>query len=394
LFGNGKTALKAHWGKYVVGLAPGTGNPVGNLSTNATRQWIDNGNFQVDCNLLSNQAQDLRPTGGDFCGANSNANFGLSTPSTARDPDTYQGWGNREWSQNLSIGVQHELIPRLSVDVTYYRRWGGNFTTTDNRAVTATDFTKYSVVAPTNFPGATIPLPDGAAGRQTNGFYDVNPGLFGKTDNLITLARKFGKQSDIWNGFDFTMNARLYQSLVVQGGVATGSRTTDNCALRAALPETTIVAFVGPTPDDYCHVEEPWLTQVKFLASYTVPKVDVRVASTFQNNPGYLINASYAVPAANIVGLGRPLTSGAPTVSYNLIYPNSLYGDRITQLDLRFSKLFRLPDGSRISANFDLANAFNRNDILGVSTVYGAAWQTPQAILDPRLFKMGIQYDF
>ena len=393
LFGDGKTALKAHWGKYVVGLSAGTGNPIGNLSTNATRQWIDNGNFSVDCDLLNNNAQDLRPTGGDFCGANSNLNFGLSTPSTARDPDTYTGWGNREWNQNLSIGVQHELIPRLAVDVSYFRRWAGNFTTTDNRAVSATDFTEYSIVAPTSFPGATIPLPDGAAGRTTNGFYDVNPGLFGRTDNLITLARKFGKQSDIWNGFDFTVNARLEHGIIVQGGVATGSRTTDNCALREALPETTIV-FGSPTPDDYCHVEEPWLTQVKFLATYTVPKVDVRVATTFQNNPGYLINATYAVPAANIVGLGRPLTSGATTVNYNLIYPNSLYGERITQWDMRFSKLFRLPNSSRLSLNFDLANILNRSDILGVSTAYGAAWQTPQAILDPRLFKFGVQYDF
>src|SRR4030095_14793280 len=46
LFGNGKTALKAHWGKYVQGLSAGTGNPVGNPATNATRAWNDfNKNF-------------------------------------------------------------------------------------------------------------------------------------------------------------------------------------------------------------------------------------------------------------------------------------------------------------------------------------------------------------
>jgi len=47
-----------------------------------------------------------------------------------------------------------------------------------------------------------------------------------------------------------------------------------------------------------------------------------------------------------------------------------------------------------VSLNFDLANILNRNDILGVSQVYGAAWQTPQAIIDPRLFKLGVQFDF
>ena len=29
-----------------------------------------------------------------------------------------------------------------------------------------------------------------------------------------------------------------------------------------------------------CHLETPFLTQVKLLGTYTVPKVDVRVAAT------------------------------------------------------------------------------------------------------------------
>jgi hypothetical protein len=390
LFGTGKTAVKAHWGKYVVGLAPGTGNPIGNITTQSTRTWNDaNGNFQVDCDLLSVAAQDLRGSGGDACGANPSATFGLNTPGIERDPDTYLGWGNREWNQTFSAGIQHELLPRLAVDVSYYRRWAGNFTVTDNRAVSAADFTPYSIVAPTNFTGATIPLPDDAAGRTTSGFYDVN--VFGVTNNYVTLAKKFGDRTEVWNGVDFTVNARLENGLVVQGGVATGSQTTDDCDLRAALPESIVAA---PTYNPYCHVEQPLQTQVKFLATYMVPRVDVRVAATFQNNPGPVIAATFAVPAAQIVGLNRPLSSGATSVTYNLLEPNSLYGDRVTQLDLRFSKLFRTGAGSRVSLNFDLANALNRNDILGVSTAYGAAWQTPQAILDGRLFKFGVQFDF
>jgi hypothetical protein len=178
----------------------------------------------------------------------------------------------------------------------------------------------------------------------------------------------------------------------VQGGLATGRQVTDNCEIRAALPEVTIV-FGAPTPDDYCHVEQALQTQVKFLGTYLVPKVDVQLAATFQNNPGPLYSANFFVPAANITGLGRPLSSGAPTVSYNLIEPNRTYGDRVTQLDLRMSKIFRMSN-SRLSINFDLANLLNRNDILGVTTTYGAAWLTPTAILDPRLFKLGVQYDF
>ena len=51
----------------------------------------------------------------------------------------------------------------------------------------------------TTFAGATIPLPDGAAGRTTEGFYDVIPTRFGQVNNYVTLARTFGDQSSVVN---------------------------------------------------------------------------------------------------------------------------------------------------------------------------------------------------
>ena len=39
------------------------------VGTGVTRTWIDaNGNFAPDCDLLNPLANDLRGTGGDFCG--------------------------------------------------------------------------------------------------------------------------------------------------------------------------------------------------------------------------------------------------------------------------------------------------------------------------------------
>ena len=395
LFGDGKTALKVHWGKYVEGLAASTGNPVGNLSLEATRTWNDaNRNFQVDCDLTDVAAQDNRAAGGDVCGANPNRNFGLSTPSTARDPDTYLGWGHRPWNQTFSVGVQREILPRIAIDVGYFRRWAGNFVITDNRAVTAADFTAFLVTAPTSFAGATIPLPDDAAGRTTSGFYDVNPNKFGVVDNYVTLAKKLGvgDQSQVWNGVDITINARPTNGFVVQGGFSSGKQVTDNCAVRDVAPEIGVTAF-NPFNPPYCHIGQNFQHQMKFLGTYLIPRVDVQFGVTFQSSPGPSIAANYFVPASNISGLGRPLSSGATTVMYNLIDPNSLYGERANQLDLRMSKIFRMGP-HRVQLNFDLANLLNSNDVLGVSQTYGAAWQTPQAIMDPRLFKFGVQYDF
>ena len=53
----------------------------------------------------------------------------------------------RDWE--FSAGVQHEVAPRVGLDVSYFRRWYGNFTVTDNEAVGAGDFAPFTVVAPT-----------------------------------------------------------------------------------------------------------------------------------------------------------------------------------------------------------------------------------------------------
>ena len=52
-------------------------------------------------------------------------------------------------------------------------------------------------------------------------------------DNYFTLASDYGKQIEHWNGVDVTVNARLQQRLLLQGGVSTGRTTTDNCEIVA-----------------------------------------------------------------------------------------------------------------------------------------------------------------
>jgi hypothetical protein len=73
-----------------------------------------------------------------------NVNFGTNNPLATRyASDVLTGWGHRGYNWQLSGGVQHELRPGLAVNATYFRTWYGNFTVTDNQAVTAADFTQY-----------------------------------------------------------------------------------------------------------------------------------------------------------------------------------------------------------------------------------------------------------
>jgi hypothetical protein len=393
LFGNGKTALKVNWGKYIMATTPiGNPAPTAATSTQVTRSWNESfypvgdprrGNYVVDCDLLSQAAN-------GECGAGL-ANFGALSSVAAFNRDTRFGWGNRPWSKEFSTSVQHELMPRLGIDVGYFRRWFGNFLAIDNRATAASDFDTYSITAPVD-----ARLPNGG-GYVISGLYNLNPSKFGvASDNYTTFASDFGKQTETWNGMDFSVNARLANGVTLQGGVSTGRTVTDNCEVAARAGNTTNTFGLALTDNPtqlYCHNVQNFLTQVKLLGTYTVPKANVNVAATVQSSPGAALNANYIATNAVVQpSLGRPLSGGAANVTVNLVEPGTLFGDRLNQLDLRFSRPVRF-GARRLSVNLDIYNALNANPIIQYNLNY-AVWQTPQRILEARLFRVSGQFDF
>ena len=379
LFGNGKTALKGNVGRYVVAGDNTVGNLFSILANTVTRSWDDRNNLGVNADYVP-QCDLLNPLANGECGPINDLRFGSQIPSTAFDPETLVGWGKRGYNWEFSAGVQHELTNRVGVDVGFFRRVYGNFTVTDNRAVGAGDYSAFQIAAPSN-----PLLPDGG-GYTVSGLLDLNPNRVGQVDNFVTFAENFGEQIEHWNGVDLTVNARMNRGIVVQGGVSTGRTSTDNCEIRAALPETGAL-------NPFCHVDTKFLTQVKLLGTYTVPVVDVIFSGTFQSLPGPQVTASYVAANALIQpSLGRPLSGGLSNATINVVQPGTMYGQRLNQLDLRFGKLLRF-DRFRASINFDLYNALNGNAITSQNNNY-AAWQVPLSILDARLFKISAQVDF
>ena len=388
LFGTGKTGLKVSLSKYLENMGTSQDmvsgpNPTRTIVTSAFRSWTDQDrDFVADCDLLNPGAQDNRASGGDLCGALSDASFGSVRPGAAYDPELMSGWGARAFNWEFGAGVQHELLPRVALDVSYYRRWYGNFRVTDNRTLSAGDYDTFSITAPVD---SRLP---GGGGYVVDGVLDLKPQRFGlPTDNFTTLSKHYGEQSEYWQGLDVTVDARPGGGVLLQGGVSAGRTVTDNCEVVAAVPESRT--------DLYCHVETAWLggTQVKFLGSYTVPKIDVRASATFQNIPGEQILAIYNVPNAGVTpSLGRPLAGGAANMPVNLIRPGTMYGARINQVDLRFGKIIPF-GGARAELHVDLYNAFNANPVLTQNSNY-AAWLRPTNILQARFVKIGVQLHF
>jgi hypothetical protein len=420
LFGNGKTALKVNTGKYLsAATADGiysANSPALKLVTQISgangRGWTDvNGNYEVDCNLLDPAAQNRSTQGGDICAAlgGNNLNFGSLDPSlTTIDPEILGGWGVRPYNWQFGASLQHEVIPRVSVDVGYNRRWWGNFFATVNTLVGASDYDTWTVPLPDhpNLPGA----------GTTASYVAITPAAAARgARNLQTKESNFApERTAYWHGADYTVTARLASGVMLQGGGSTGRGVRNTCELWRARPELAVSTGATPIPQrlDACDVTEPWLTSIRGLASYRVPRVDVLVSTTLRStlttasgnvaSNGSALDANYQIPNTVVQQLlGRlpanALASGNTTV--NLLTPTALYPlERRTQLDMRFAKILRF-GGTRYDVGVDLYNLLNANTTTTYDDTYlytnnGATWLTPETITAPRLARFNVTMTF
>ena len=384
LFGDGRTAIKVSANRY--GDREGVGfardiNPASN-NNSVSRAWVDlNGDF-----LPQGDPANPEPNG-ELVSPSPNRQFGQAIITEFYDPEWAFGWGKRHANWEFSTSVQHEVLPRVSVDVGYFHRAFVNFQTVDNRAASAGDFDTFSVTAPLD------PRLPGGGGYLINGFIDPNPTVAGLTDELTTSADNFGGRSRTWNGVDIGLNARI-EDVLLQGGLSTGKTSQNNCALVAQLPELLTAGREAAErlPRDFCDTSTLFLTQVKFLGAYTLP-YDIQIAATFQTIPGVEREAEVEYTSAQIEpSLGRPLATRR-SVTIDVLQPGTAYGERLVQLDLRLTKIFNLA-GTRLRAMFDMYNLLNENAVLEERVSFDANWLSPVAILPGRLLKFAFQFDF
>ena len=174
-----------------------------------------------------------------------------------------------------------------------------------------------------------------AAARRSATLYNLIPSKVGPVDELATNSSTFAEQSENWHGVDVGVSARLRNGLTIQGGTSTGRRLSDACALKAAVPEQG----VGTRGDDHLNrrrlAGESVLPtsssrtgrDIRGLATYTIPRIDLQVSGTLRNDAGPELAANYvvsnAVANAGPQPLGRNLSAGNVTV--NLIEPGTFY---------------------------------------------------------------------
>jgi hypothetical protein len=426
VFGTGKTSVKWNMGKYLqaAGLSGiYVDNNDARRSTNLMdRGWDDlNGNRIIDCDF-TNQAAHTLP-GGDFCAsmltgnaANTFLTFGEPPNSnqlansdsfcgrTERSSTLHQdycnvagqnlmsGWGTRRSEWQFGLGVQHEVLPRLSAEVTYNRRKYSNLTDADVLG-RGCDYFDVGQQAPNtappgfgdqcfqnqldyvdtnahNFFSLTAPqhpgLP-GGGGYLISG--NVNQRVNGGLPDLgdVTIIRQELEYS--WNGVDTNFVWRAPGGVRISGGTSTGRSNRNTCFTDGDTPN--VKARAGNDPA--CIVNNALQTNVRANGSYTIPWVDVLTGVIFQYRPGGPRVANLAVPNNAVTWVDPARTGslfnaafGPPTATQtvNLLDVGDLYGEGIRLTDLTFAKNFRFK-GKRINIGVNVYNLFNSDGASG-----------------------------
>jgi hypothetical protein len=414
LFGTGRTAIKGGINRYVAGAATSAASlfaPVATTST--TRNWTDNGNFFPDCDLRNPALQDLRASGGDLCGPYNTPSVGTYVPSTAViDENFTQGWFKRGYNWRTTASIEQQITNSVAIAATYARATFGNFQVTDNLNLSPSDFDPYCVTLPVDSR-----LPN--SGKQMCGLWDQRVNV--ATSNLYGFSEDYvnrysignlsqGKQTEVFNGFDLQIQSRFSRG-TFSGGWSTGN-TIQNTAISAnggQINNSGANCFVVDNPEQLtselspCDVKTPYQHRFRFNGSYELPWGGVQLAAVFQDLPGPLIVANRVFSSAEINAqttgaLGRPLRLANRTI--DMLAPFSMFGDRVRQMDVRVSKLFRF-GAQRVQANLDvynLANAstatFVRNTYTAPGAVTATPWLQPTQVMDGRFVKFSAQFDF
>ena len=209
LFGNGKTALKASFGKYQrpdVSAFANQFNPVALAFENRT--WTDTDRSGL--NLPTNgdgiaQDNEIGPSG--------NPNFGKITNRTL-DPNF-----TREYNLQYSAGIQHELRPGMAVTFNWYRRTLYNTQFSDDYSVNA-----IYQGADANWSPVTIVNP--LNGEPITAF-QINQNKFGiAPDTHLSTFTDTNTRRNVYTGFELGTNARLPRRTLLFAGW-TFERTID-----------------------------------------------------------------------------------------------------------------------------------------------------------------------
>ncbi len=399
VFGNGKTAVKASFGKYMraeTSAFANLFNPVALFFEN--RNWSDtNGDGIAEDNEIA---------------PSNNPNFGKIT-SRSLDPNF-----RREYNLQYSAGIQHEVRSGFAVNYYWFRRSLHNTQLTINRAVDpVADWTSVPVVNP--LTGEIIQA------------YQINQNKVAVAPDLyVTNASDENIRRNIFTGFELGMNARLPRRILVFGGW-TMERTVDvDCTLNTPNSSSTtnnpnLLRFCDQSGHLYQNLGQNVAMRYQhgFKVNANIPLFyGFEASASLQSYPGAIkattggvswtvtrgstrYPADCSVPGCLPGALVLPSRFASdPAITLQLVAPGTRFEPRWNQLDFGIRRNLRLSQ-TQIMLQVDLFNALNASSVLSETTALStsvapyvsadpAAGGFPTSILQPRIIRLGAQLRF
>lgn len=338
LRGDGRSALKGFWGRFLI--QEGT-RLVQQVNPNDLggdfRNWTDRNGDDVA------QPDELGPPTRPYGGRVNKIDPGLDRP----------------YSDEFTIGIEHELVRTFSVGVTYFRRHNRRLFSGLNRAVPPEAYTPVTVQGP--------------AGPVT--VYNQDPATLGRADRIITNLPGL---EDTYNGIEITAHKRYADRWQLLAGLTIGK---DEGLFDRGLNDD----FNNPNLN--VHREDAVIGQDstyigKVVGHYLLP-LDVNVSTNLRYFTGQPVLKQITV---------RGLNQGTVSILDEPRGRTRL--DNVTLWDVRVSKIFRPGRGQQMEAMLDVFNLLNEDARTVINGNVGPLFGRPIAILPPRVARLGFKYTF
>jgi hypothetical protein len=369
--GKGKTVARVSWGRYLDQINTGT-PPNPNANINQTYAWND---LNGDLNFQPGDASwtGLQYVGGEFGALQTTGNLAIAT---------FDKSVRRPFRKELTVGVDHELVPNLLLNVSYLRTREHDVTGQVDQNFNQWDqlFTPLTL---------TDPGRDGVTGTADDApitVYNQNTG--GTVTSPININDD--RLATRYDGLDLVLSKRYTKGWAILAGYTYSRTRVDLTSL--ANPNAAYVNSAG----------ESGGRRHNFKASgtYDLP-YKIVFGGNFRLQSGLPITRTWAIPAAQ-------LRQGSVTVNAEARGSQEL--DWLPTADVRAGRYFTI-GGNRLELSLDVYNVTNANTVFAVRTNTGlstirvagdvnnpatqiASFLSPTAVLAPRVLRFNISYNF
>jgi hypothetical protein len=359
LSGNGKTVLKANYGKYW--WNPGA-DFVFNISPNASSWWR-----RYRWSDLNN---DNRWQPGEE-GQLTDQRGGSQTESL--DPDLED-----TFTSEFATFIERELIPNFGVRAGYVWRGQRN------------QYGRYNIARP--YDAFTVPVsvpdpgPDGRVGTSDDGSplaaFDLAPEYRGRPVQNRTI--NVDDSDADYHTFEITGTKRMSNrwSLLASYG------WTKSFDQASSIQGNSVRANALPvTPNDKINTDDGRLvytrSTVKLSGTWNSPWWNISFSPMFRYQQGVPFGRTFS---SSVLSIGSVRFLAEPM--------DTRRQDTIAITDLRVEKTAEFMKSRTISVFFDIYNMFNANPAQNLQWSSGTSWNRPLSIVPPRLARIGAKVNF